>query len=336
MIGLRFVGSSSSGSSSTSNSFVKSESVDYNIPDTIRTQPSESNTKTRTKSQSSEATVRNSTYKPETSSKIEFASDHYASTTNIETNKNSEKVLTKPPSEPATTTTVTDSPSDSPFIILNQTEFTEHTSPIVSCRFSGNNNRVASLDLGGTFKVWESYPEISQTSIYSSKGDIFLCLDWVPNTTDKVLVGKANGLLSLTDVSSKRTLWESCVHQKYKRITHVNCNPVSTSAVCSAVVPISDARKNALPASQRFTNQSKVIRMKQYSANTADSISSARQGIISEWDLNTGQFKSELCMDPCPVYIHSMGKLVSLACMIFPLSNLKILRVYDLISNKSY
>ena len=75
--------------------------------------------------------------------------------------------------------------------------------------------------------------------------------------------------------------------------------------VCCAVVPLAKARKNSLSAAARFT-ANLSIRMKQYSANTADANAGVvRQGIISEWDLNTGQFKSELCVDPCPVHIHS-------------------------------
>lgn len=236
-------------------------------------------------------------------SKIQFQTNHYASSETRDATSLRENISVKNPDN-SSSMGPTDSHADAPFIILNQSEFSEHNSPIITCSFSRDNNLVASLDLEGCFKVWECYPSVSQVSKFTTKGDM-ICLDWVPKSNDKILMGKSNGLLSLQDVTTRKVLWEASMHQVYKRVAHVKCNPVSTSAVCSAVLPKSDVRTTTTTTKGGHNTQQKLIKMKQYPGLSSET-NTTRQGIILHWDLQTGQCKGELCLDPYPVYIHSM------------------------------
>merc|ERR1719427_372909 len=84
------------------------------------------------------------------SDKIEFASNHFVSNACGDGDESSVKQNTVGSERD-------DMHSETPFITLSQTEFSEHTSPIVSCRFSSDNNLVASLDLEGTLRVWQCH-----------------------------------------------------------------------------------------------------------------------------------------------------------------------------------
>ncbi|XP_066915154.1 WD repeat-containing protein 91-like [Clytia hemisphaerica] len=186
------------------------------------------------------------------------------------------------------------SKQETPFIVLSQDEFTEHNASIISCRFSDNNNIVASLDVSGIVKIWQCYPAISAQSMVTLKGD-YTSLDWVPKLDGKLVLGKGNSVLSLYDVNQKKMLWETNINSKFKRVNCITSSPVSATAAVSLA---SDSKKN------NSNQQQKLIKMKQYPFHTPKS---SREGCLCLWDLHTGQKKTDLTLDPNPVCIHSLA-----------------------------
>ncbi|XP_065648765.1 WD repeat-containing protein 91 isoform X2 [Hydra vulgaris] len=181
---------------------------------------------------------------------------------------------------------------NAPFIILSNNEFKEHDAIIVCCKFSSQSNSIASLDADGVLKVWTCYPNISSSSTISLDMEI-LSVDWLPFTENKLLLGRSDGQISVYDIGTKKFLWETTVSSQFKKIILLVCSPNSTTAACSSSnSQIKYPRKN-----------SKLKKKKLYSDYDP---SFSKEGCISVWDLQNGQLKRILTVDPFPFCIHSL------------------------------
>ncbi|CAL1527973.1 unnamed protein product [Lymnaea stagnalis] len=128
------------------------------------------------------------------------------------------------------------SDADSPFLLLEEDEYTEHSSAASFCRFSLTGQYVASLDVDGIVKVWMWSPQPSTTATVMSRS-AFLSLAWASKSDRWLLLGNKTGSIRLFDVKDSKTYREVPVHQdnpaNCMRVTDLSTSPSSMQFVCA-------------------------------------------------------------------------------------------------------
>lgn len=105
-----------------------------------------------------------------------------------------------------------------PLLVMQFTTFSGHTTPISSCRFSGDGLSVASCSKDGTVRIWT--PDTKQSSsrdatIYCNSEAV--SLEWNNRTNKLLLIGTKDKGFRAWNVESKRIVSEAGAESLHPR-----------------------------------------------------------------------------------------------------------------------
>lgn len=112
--------------------------------------------------------------------------------------------------------------SKTPYLLLGQEVYSEHSSEVTQCRFSPSGYTIASSDVDGVVKIWSASPGDPQTiaSFISTSG--VSALDWLPNSDQKIVYGSMSGTVRICDKDERKSEKEFSLD--HHRIKQINCS----------------------------------------------------------------------------------------------------------------
>ncbi|CAD5118115.1 DgyrCDS6854 [Dimorphilus gyrociliatus] len=125
----------------------------------------------------------------------------------------------------------------SSIVILSHEFYKEHSSTINYCSFNQSGRLIASTDLDGIIKTWESQKSMSTKATIMSKKATLISHEWVKKAENLILLGNKSGKVKLFDIENKKSVSEMIIDETLSRIKSISCSPVSETFVCSAVEP---------------------------------------------------------------------------------------------------